>query len=792
MSMLNDMFKIRRSLRQKMLFYIFTSFILILAAMLSYISIKSEKLALENAKELSVSYAEGYARFIQNKLNIDMGMARAFGHSLYGFQDLPVDERMMVNKKMMKKIAEKNDEFLAVWTIWERKTFDPNWDLSYGRGRFTYYKENGQLRWREEQLDSDGDNKEGAYYKMKVSKEETILNPYTFSYSNNDEILETSLCMPILKDDEFIGLAGFDISLESYQEIVNQIEPLKGSKLYLLANNSTFVTNPKQEMLGKPLDEGFKYLKDTFDIQNNIADGKMFSFEIHDKKLIYYTFAPINIGDSNQPWSMMMTVPLNNIMEQARRDLFYTLLVGIIGLFLLLLIVWIIARYITRPIKSTTSVLQKIAKGDLDNVSKLNVTTKDELQDMSDSLNTLMDGLHNTAAFARKIGEGELDTKYNLLSENDSLGNALLEMQESLKKAKEEEDKRKTEEIRQNWTTEGLAKFGDILRKNNDNLKELSFNIMKNLVDYTNATQGCIYVKSEDEDENKYILQAAIAYDRKKLLSDEVLPGDGLIGRVVHEKLTIYMTDVPEDYVKITSGLGGANPRSILIVPLILNDEVFGALELVSFNEFEEYQIKFVEKIGESIASTVSSVKVTERTSRLLKESQHQREELSAQEEEMRQNLEELEATQEEAARRESEMNALIDALGSSVLITEFDLEGKVLNVNNKCVDLLGIQPKNMIGKYHKSLGLDNETGSSAYAKFWADLKNGKTVKRISETVIAGKEKYIDEAYIPVADADGKIHKIVAIGYDFTKVKEKDETIKQLKEELDELREKEK
>ncbi|PLX16575.1 MAG: hypothetical protein C0599_14975 [Salinivirgaceae bacterium] len=788
MSILSDMFKIRRSLRQKMLFYIFTSFLLILVAMLSYISIQSENLALQNAKELSKSYAEGYASFIQDKLNTDMGMARAFGHSLYGFQELPWDTRLDVNKKMMKEIAEKNDGFLAVWTIWERRTYDPDWDLDYGRGRFTYYKENGQVYWREEFLDMEGDNKEGAYYKMKVSQEETILNPYPFSYTNEDEILETSLCIPIIQDGEFIGLAGFDISLESYQEVVNQIEPIKGSKLYLLANNSTFVTHPNEENLGKYLGDVYQNLADTFDIETFVSSGKMLSFELMEKELNLFTFAPIHVGKSNQPWSMMLKVPLNNIMEQARKDLLFTLIVGVVGLIVLLIIVWIIARYITRPIRSTTRVLVKLAKGDLENVSKLNVQTKDELQEMSDSLNTLMDGLHNTADFARKIGEGKLDTKYNMLSDNDSLGNALLEMQESLKKAKEEEEKRKLEEVRQNWTTEGLAKFGDILRKNNDNLKELSFYIMKNLVEYTDATQGCIYVKSDDDTIEKYELQAAIAYDRKKLMSDEILPGDGLIGRVVHEKLTIYLTDVPEDYVKITSGLGEANPRSILIVPLILNDEVYGALELVSFNEFEKHQIEFVEKIGESIASTVSSVKVTERTSRLLKESQHQREELSSQEEEMRQNLEELEATQEEAARRETEMNALIEALGSSVLITEFDLEGKVLNVNNKCVDLLGIKPQNMIGKYHKSLGLDNQTGSSAYAKFWADLKKGKTVKRISETSIAGKLKYIDETYIPVADSDGKIHKIVGIGYDFTKVKEKDETINNLKEEIKKLR----
>ncbi|HKK59208.1 MAG TPA: GAF domain-containing protein [Salinivirga sp.] len=787
MSRLRDFFKLGGSLRRKMLYSLFLTFLLILGAVLSYVTIKSEQLALNNARELAQSYANGYAKNIQDRLNIDMGMARALSHSLHGFTNLPVEQRMSIDSNMMYNIASQNEEFLAVWTIWERKTFDTTWTLPYGRGRFTIFREKGQLKYREELLDLEGDKVDGAYYKMKVSKEETILNPYSFTYSGNEEdaILETSLCVPILQNDQFIGLAGMDISLESYQRVVNQVEPIEGSQLYLLANDNSFVTHPDDNMLGEHFNESFPALVDTFSIEKHVSDGEPLSFEYENGKTYFYSFAPIYVGKSTTPWSLMLKAPLDTIMEEARRGVFISLIVGLIGLALMTVIVWIISRSVTRPIKSTTRVLQKLAKGNLEDITTLEVTSKDELQDMSDSLNTLMSGLQHTAEFARSIGEGKLDTEYNLLSENDTLGHALLDMQESLRNARLEQKRRNEEEERQNWITEGLAKFGDILRKNNDNLKQLSFNIMKNLVDYIGASQGCIYVRTDDEEEEKYQLTSAIAYDRRKLLKDVVEPGDGLIGRVVHEKLTIYMTDVPDDYVFITSGLGEANPKSILIVPLILNDEVYGALELVSFNEFEKYHIQFVEQIAESIASTISSVKVTERTNRLLKESQHQREELSSQEEEMRQNLEELKATQEEAARRETEMNALIEALGSSVLITEFDLDGMVLNINHKCVDLLGIQPEKMRGKHHKSLGLDNTTASGAYKKFWSDLNRGKTKKRISEVNIAGKTKYIEETYIPVTDSEGTIHKIVGIGYDFTKVKEKDLEIERLKNELD-------
>jgi PAS domain S-box-containing protein len=122
----------------------------------------------------------------------------------------------------------------------------------------------------------------------------------------------------------------------------------------------------------------------------------------------------------------------------------------------------------------------------------------------------------------------------------------------------------------------------------------------------------------------------------------------------------IYLTEVPQNYISIKSGLGGANPRSILIVPLVVNDKIEGVIELASFNLFQPFEIEFLQKLGESIASTIASVKINERTKHLLDESQMQSEQMRAQEEEMRQNMEEIAATQEEMQRKNAEMERLV------------------------------------------------------------------------------------------------------------------------------------
>jgi methyl-accepting chemotaxis protein len=288
----------------------------------------------------------------------------------------------------------------------------------------------------------------------------------------------------------------------------------------------------------------------------------------------------------------------------------------------------------------------------------------DELGQMAKALNMLIKGLTNIFNFSLEIGKGNFNTDFTALSKEDVLGHSLINMRDELKKASDDEKKRKEEDNQRNWAAQGVAMFSDILRKNTDELDELSYNIISNLVKYTHSNQGGIYIINDNDRQHLFIeMKASYAFDRRKFITKHIEIGEGLVGRCYQEKEKIYLTEIPHDYIKITSGLGEDNPRALLIVPLVYNDVIYGLVEIAAFTEYPSYVIEFIERIGESIAATISSSKAQIQTAILLEQSQQQAEEMASQEEEMRQNMEELRATQEQSARREEELQREVTAL---------------------------------------------------------------------------------------------------------------------------------
>ncbi len=278
----------------------------------------------------------------------------------------------------------------------------------------------------------------------------------------------------------------------------------------------------------------------------------------------------------------------------------------------------------------------------------LDAADPDEIGEMGRIINSLADELHKSTEFARHISSDNIDVPFTPAAE-DELGNALVKMRESLKNAK-------TEDARRNWATEGLAKFVEILRQQ-ENLRNLSNDIVKNLVQRLKANQGALFLLDRNDSGKTYLdLKGCYAYQRTKHLTKEVAIGQGLIGQTFLEQETMYLKAIPDDFVNITSGLGSANPRNLLITPLKMNETTVGILELASFREFEPHEIEFVEKLSENIAHSILTFQNNAHTKQLLRESQEQAERMQAQEEELRQNQEEMQATQEEISRRYQEL----------------------------------------------------------------------------------------------------------------------------------------
>lgn len=344
-------------------------------------------------------------------------------------------------------------------------------------------------------------------------------------------------------------------------------------------------------------------------------------------------------------WYNRLVEDLDTIIAE-RRSLHHSVLAGV-GLFNIGLCIGMFFLF-RRMLLDPLNVMRQ-------NTAAHNHTTgypPNELGALAAQVNHVIEQLKDASDFVKAIGDGDLSIRYETFDKEykpgtNRLADSLIDMQSRLRQLNEEDQKRQ-------WTNEGLTKFVDILRSGNEDIRALGDKIISTLATYTGSNQGGLYLLNDTKEGDSYLeLVSLFAFDVKKHETRRIKIGEGILGQTFLEKQTTYLQSVPEEYVRITSGLGEGSPNSLLIVPLKIDQDVFGVVELASFNPYPEHVIRFVERLGETIASTVATVRAAQRNRELLEEAQHATEMMRSQEEEMRQNMEELQATQEEMARKE-------------------------------------------------------------------------------------------------------------------------------------------
>jgi PAS domain S-box-containing protein len=386
-------------------------------------------------------------------------------------------------------------------------------------------------------------------------------------------------------------------------------------------------------------------------------------------------------------------------------------------------------------------------------------TTNVSKEGLFQSLHTLWLKWKEAAQLIHQLGDeaGQLEMKH--VQADDRLGKAIVEVQEKMKRYRDEEDRR-------NWGVRGLAQFSELLRSQDADMKEFSFKIVSKLVKYIGANQAGLYLLTEDEEGKECMeLTACYAYDRRKFQEKRIYPGQGLLGQNMQEKDVIYLTDIPQNYVSITSGLGEATPRNIVIVPLIVNDTYQGALELASFEVLQPFEMKFLQELATGIASSLSNTRVNQRTQRLLEESQTLTSELQNREEEMRQNMEELTATQEEMVRKQAELDSVFSAIDHTLVTAEFDMEGRFIHANEALQAIYG-QPLEVIRNRHHQSFFKKMANFEAC---WGKLKAGENCSFEHEIrPEPGKVVWLSANYTPVQGPDGTFYKVLMLAQDIT------------------------
>ena len=431
----------------------------------------------------------------------------------------------------------------------------------------------------------------------------------------------------------------------------------------------------------------------TFDAKNTTTHTKDY-----DGNEVLLVSRRINTGDMALVAKMNLAEVNGNDGKIVDAFFYASLCVG--GLAVLLAMIF--SRSLTRPLFAMRTTLNLVAQGVLPEAAEKR--GNDEFGQMGAKVDHLVQTLRGNAEFAKRIGEGKYDTEFKPASDDDILGMSLITMRNNLI----ENERRDTE---RNWIVRGVAEISEILRMH-DAIDELGDDVIKFILGKIGAIQGAFYVVNDEVTPHLIEMRASFAYNRKKYLKAKFKFAEGLVGQAAIEKDTILRTEIPSEYVTLTSGiLGDQKPSCILIVPLITNEEVYGVLEFASFKKFDEAQVNFVKELSLILARTIFNIKVNERTRRLLAESQAMSNELKEKQEVLRQNAEEMQATQEELKRSNTMLEEQIEEVNrtqkrmqlllenASEVITIYEEDETIRYISPSVETILGYGQKEMIGK---------------------------------------------------------------------------------------------
>ncbi len=186
----------------------------------------------------------------------------------------------------------------------------------------------------------------------------------------------------------------------------------------------------------------------------------------------------------------------------------------------------------------------------------------------------------------------------------------------------------------QDWLKTNLTKFTRMLQGQRDLLTVANL-VLAELAPLVAAQHGVFYIHGSEDGENHLRLLGSYAYQKRKHLSDRFQIGEGLIGQCALERQRILLESVPDDYIKVSSGLGEGNPKNIIVLPVVFENEVKAVIELASVQDFSDTHLAFLDQLTESIGIVLNTIEATSRTENLLKQSQSLAEELQSQQQEL-------------------------------------------------------------------------------------------------------------------------------------------------------------
>ncbi|HRO15617.1 MAG TPA: GAF domain-containing protein, partial [Paracoccus sp. (in: a-proteobacteria)] len=275
-------------------------------------------------------------------------------------------------------------------------------------------------------------------------------------------------------------------------------------------------------------------------------------------------------------------------------------------------------------------------------------------RDLTDNVNQLADNLTTQvraiAEVATAVAEGDLTRSITVEAKGEvgALKNDINRMIGNLRTTTEYNEQ-------QDWLKTNLTRFTRLMQGQRD-IQAVCDLLLSSIAPLIHAQHGGIWLAREDAEGLHYELAATYAMTERRHLAARIRPREGLVGQCAVEKSRILLTNVPDDYVRIRSGLGEAAPLNIVVVPVVFEGEVMAVVELASFSRFAEVHLSFLDQLVESMGIVLKTISASMRTEALLSQSQILAHELQSQQDELKSSNERL----EDQARRMRESEEML------------------------------------------------------------------------------------------------------------------------------------
>jgi methyl-accepting chemotaxis protein len=418
-----------KSLKTQMLVSILGVGAVIFAATIITISLINKRDAVKTANEITMSKSRETASAISLYLEKPMESARAIANNF-----LALKEAGSLNREYYKSLISStfkgNEAYLAVWSMWESNALDGK-DSAYlnneeydeeGRFNFTCYRDGNEIKV---ELSTSVEQYDDDFYALAFnSKRETILEPYYYSYTGEggQQYFETSIVFPVVSNGVALGVAAIDLDLSKLSDVVSGVKIYESGFGILVSNEGMIAAYSDKTKLEKMFSETFDFA--TPDIISDVKNGKQVFRTMYSKQMakeIYVSLEPINVGNSNTPWSLCLVIPKEEALAAANSLMINGLLLGFLGLVILSIFIYVQASGFVKPIFHAVQFSKEISEGNL--TSKIVVDRDDELGILQQSLNTMNEKLFeiveelNQAIEYIRGGSGEVSGASQQLSQ---------------------------------------------------------------------------------------------------------------------------------------------------------------------------------------------------------------------------------------------------------------------------------------------------------------------------------------------------------------------------------------